>query len=75
MFFGDVGEVPGIALLLLPAVAEVVVEADEHDHAAAIVEDGAEVRGGGVFADLVVHVGAAMLVHLGPVDVAVDLGW
>lgn len=46
VLFGDVGEVARIALLLLPAVAEVVVEADEHDHAAAIIEVGAEVRGG-----------------------------
>ena len=75
VLFGDVGEVPGIALLLLPAVAEVVVEADEHDHAAAVIEDGAEAGCGGVFADLVVHVGAAMLVHLGPVNIAVDLRW
>lgn len=75
VFFGDVGEVPGVALLLLPAVAEVVVEADEHDHAAAIIEDGAEVRGGGVGADLVVHGGAALFIHLLPIDIAVDLGW
>ncbi len=46
VLFGDMGEVPGVALLLLPAVAEVVVEADEHDHAAAVVMHGTEVRGG-----------------------------
>ncbi len=75
VLFGDLAEVVGIEGFLLPAVTEVVVEAEEHDHAAMIIQHGTEDGRGGIWAGFIAGGVAGSLVEMRPIDVAVGLRW
>lgn len=75
MLFRDLAEIPRITLFLLPSVTKIIIEADQHHHTATPIIHGPETRRCRIIADFIPHVRAAMLTHLRPINIAMNLRW